>query len=301
MAITAAAQGAVIRVNESAVVETPRITLGEVAVIEAPPAQRARLAAVVVAYVPRGESGTDVAGETLREALSGVGFNLAELRMTGAVKTAVELKSSLALRAVSTAAARYLAAAAPKARFAVANVKLDFAPPKDFTPVVTAVRPGATAGPVRFDIADAADPSVALGHARARLEKSVPVLVARRALPGGCRISAGDIEIKFLPAESARGALSDAHEAIGRRTLVAVSRGGALSAAGMEEEPAIRRGDKVVLAVTRGKLTVSVNTRAQENGLVGDVVRLKKAHGRGEYLATVTGPARATPLSGGSR
>jgi flagella basal body P-ring formation protein FlgA len=95
--------------------------------------------------------------------------------------------------------------------------------------------------------------------------------------------------------------MSNAQEAIGRRTLMAVATGCALSAAYMEQEPAVRRGDQVVLAVTKGNLTVSVNTRAQEDGLLGDVVRLKEARGRGDYLATVTGPARATPLSGGER
>jgi len=298
----AAASGATVRLEESAVVEKARVTLGEIAFIEgAATAERARLAAVVVAYVPPERGAIEIRSETVRDTLDALGFNLAGIALTGAVSTRVEMESAGVLRAVARAAERHLRASAPRAHFALSDVALDFVPPEDFTPVATAVRPAAAAGPVRFDIADAADPTVTLGHARARLEKSVPAIVARRGLPGGRRIQPGDIEIAYVPAEAAAGVFTDASEVTGRRTAAAVPRGRPLTAACLEEEPAVERGEEVLLEVRRGALTVSKTTRARESGLVGDVVRLREVRGRGEYLATVTGRGRAVPLSGGGQ
>ncbi len=298
--MAAAAPAALIRLKETAVVDTPQVRLSEIAVIEGTgPVERARLGAVVVAYVHRDAASTEVRSDEVQEMLAAVGFNLTRITMAGSVATKVELASAGSHRTVSRAAERYLSAAAPGARFAVTALRLDFEPPDGFVPVVTAVRPAAAPGPVRFDVADAADPSVKVGHALANLEKSLPAVTARRSIAGGARISAGDVEIVYMPAGRASLAFRDASRVVGRRTVASLSQGEPLTPAHLEGEPAVRRGDEVVLAVEHKGLTVRLSARAQEDGMIGEVVRLRAARGRGEYLATVTGPGRARPIAGG--
>ena len=85
MALAPAAAGTVVRLSTRASVEGPRVTLGELAVIETPnPAKRARLACVVVDYLGEACARKNISSETVREALMGAGLNLAEIRISGA-------------------------------------------------------------------------------------------------------------------------------------------------------------------------------------------------------------------------
>jgi Flp pilus assembly protein CpaB len=72
---------------------------------------------------------------------------------------------------------------------------------------------------------------------------TVPQVVAVRALPAGAMLSADDLGVVRVPARyAARGAIGDAHAAIGRRTDVAIPAGAPLMTA------EIATGDRIAAA-----------------------------------------------------
>ncbi len=303
LAIATAAEAATVRVQPAAVAADAKITVADVAVIEEAGEDLSdRLAAIVVAHLPEGCDSREIRAESLREAIGAAGVNLTKVKVTGAVRCRVSLEASAGSerKALLAAVECYLRGAAPKARFSVADLEIDFEYTGDFTPVVTAVQPSAAAGPVRFDVADAADPSVKVGHLYADLSKSVPALVAKRRMVGGHKIVGDDLEVAYVSACEAPDFCSELSEVIGRRTLRTITAGEVLRAGSLENLNVIKRGDQVTFLVQTKSMTASVRTLALEDGAIGDVVRLRRLGQRREYLGRVIAPGRAEPLGGGA-
>lgn len=298
-----AAHGATVRLQEAAGVEGRKVTLGDVAIIETTsPRERARLASVVVDYLPSRCTAKLIESHAIEEALAGAGVDLSRVRVAGA--TSITVTSALAggnPTSLLDAAANYLAVVAPEGRWEVLDMELDFDAPQGFQPVVTAVLPAAAAGPVRFDVADVKAPLEKLGHAFANLTRSAGVVVAKRRLFAGRKLSADDVEIKYMPVEMTVDALGEAGDILGCRLLRGFKAGEVLRLDGVEGQPVINRGDTINLMVAGGGMTLSIKTVALERGAVGDVVRLKRTRDRRVYLAKVTGPGKAVPFDGGGR
>jgi flagella basal body P-ring formation protein FlgA len=302
LALATVAEAATVRVQPTAVAADAKVTVADVAVIEeAGEGLHERLAAIVVAYLPAGSTTREIRAESLREAIAAAGVNSSKVNLTGAVRCRVTVQgaASSGRGAFLTAIERYLRGAAPKARFSVADVEIDFEYKPDFVPVVTAVQPSAAVGPVRFDVADAADPSVKVGHLYAELSKSVPALVARRRMVGGHKVVGDDLEVAYVSAAEAPDFCSELSEVIGRRTLRTITAGEVLRAGCLENRTVIKRRDQVTFLVRTKSMTASVRTLALEDGAVGDVVRLRRLGQRREYLGRVIGPGKAEPLGGG--
>lgn len=300
--IAALAQAATLKMREETVAATARVTLADVAAIEdAPEALSEKLASIVVAYLPEGRQSGEVTAQSLAESLRAAGVNPATVNVTGAVRCLVKAgdPASLVRSDVLSAVRQYLRQTAPRARFEITDLRLDFESGDDFVPAVTAVRPSAAAGPVRFDVADAADTSRTLGHAYAVLSKSVPALVAKRRLVGGHKVSAGDVEVTYVAASGTSDFYSDASEVTGRRVLFTIAPGEPLRLESLESQTVIERGDEVLFLVQTPGMTASVRTVALEDGAVGDIVRLRRLGQRREYLARVVSPGKAEPLGGG--
>lgn len=318
MGAAAAAAPVEVRVNEVSVVESARITVGDVATVAAGrPAEGAELAAAVIGWVPEGADSITLRSNTLERALSGAGFNTAAVKITGfsefVVKRAEPVTGGSA-GGIMAAVRSYLDAASPFARFTASGLELDFDARGGLRPVVTAVRPAAEAGEVRFDIADAADPDTVVGHAFATLSESVCRVRVRRRVPGGRVLTLEDIEIDYVSAAEGANAFGDTSEVIGRRALFALSEGQAVTEECLRKETVVKRGDRVMLEMATGGLTVSVKTEALEKGAVGEIIRLvqQKVGGDGRkarrspgagarYLARVVGAGRAVPVDGGGQ
>ncbi len=301
--MTAPAHAALVRVSDAACVTSPKVTLADVASIEtAVDSERASLSAVVVAWLPRGESSAEVTADAVRSSLSGAGFNLARITISGASSSCVTLADPAAAPEARLRAAimARLQSADPAARFSLTGLSADFDLSELASPVVLSVRPALAAGPVRFDLADAANPSRIVGHAFATLSRSATVVVAARRILAGHRISPADLRLENLPLSGASGCILDLSDVVGRRCFSTVAVGRPILQSALEAPEAVKRGDVINFAVSGKGLSVSLKTIALEAGAVGDVIRLKRPKGRVEYLAKITGPARAVPLEGGA-
>ncbi|MCD6405440.1 MAG: flagellar basal body P-ring formation protein FlgA [Planctomycetes bacterium] len=310
-ALATAAGAATVRLRQSAEVASARVTLGDIAVIETTDAaQRMELAQLVVACIPTGRSSMDVRSEAVSDALEAAGLNLARVRIAGAVKSRASLAEDICNdAAVMAGARRHLAAIAPGVRYMLSGFELDFKPAENLVPVVTALRPRLAAGPVRFDVADACDPSKVVGHIFATLSRLTKVVKTTRAVSGGHILTPGDVETVFVSEGEIRGCFESLSQVVGGRVLWALGEGETLRAGCIRGEDVVKRGDPVRLEVTVGQMQVCMKTEALEHGTVGDIVRLREmpAAGRSraarrrlrEYIAKVTGPGRAVPFDGG--
>jgi pilus assembly protein CpaB len=84
---------------------------------------------------------------------------------------------------------------------------------------------------------------------RAQLGPAVPVVVARRALPAGRTVRAGDLALRRIPARYAPGGAAASPELlVGRRLAAGVPAGGALTyeQVAVARGPALRRGERAV-------------------------------------------------------
>lgn len=303
MLAAATAHGATVRLREAADVDGRKVTLGDVAIIETTsPRERARLASVVVDYLPRRCTSRLIKSHAIEEALAGAGVDLSRVRVVGA--TSITVTSAHAPGgpvSLIDAAANYLAVVAPEGRWEVLDMELDFDVPQGFQPVVTAVLPAAAAGPVRFDVADAKAPLEKLGHAFASLARRVRVVVARKRLFAGRKLSADDVEVKYMPVEMAADAFGGAEDIVGCRLRRGFKAGEILRVDSVVGQPVINHGDTVNLMIAAGGMALSVKTVAIERGALGDVVRLKRTGSHRVYLAKVTGPGKAVLIDGGER
>jgi len=293
---------ATVRMADAVSVEGAKVTLGDVASIETMnDSERARLAAVVVAYVPAGGSTVRVTSDSVRAALSGAGVNLAGVNIAGAASSTVKRggAQTAAEPLVMSAIEGFLGGLGAKACYQVTGVRLDFTPPKDFRPVVIEAKPRDISNAGAFTVADAKDPGKALGRAFAVIRKSVPVVVAARRMFAGHLITAADVTLEYLPEAEAAGAVNAVADAIGRRTAVTAPQGAMLAAAQLQSEDVIKRGDDVVFLLEKGAMTLSIKATALQNGAVGDVIRLRRGREKAELLGRVAAAGRVVPIAAG--
>ncbi len=152
----------------------------------------------------------------------------------------------------------------------------------------------------RTHVRIAADPSAgAAGWAMLFVAHYDSVGVARRDLSSGERIAAGDVGTAWLDVTTFRGRPLD------RATLERlrageqyfasqpIARGNVLRADDIRPPFAADTGETVTLTYRRGPIHLTVNCRAREPGVAGDVVRLYSDATRTTYKARLTGPGTA--------
>ena len=290
---------AVVTMSDAAAVSCARVTLSDVATVDAPsPAERSRLSSVVVAYLSCETDEVLVDSETVRGALSGVGVNLAEVSICGAATSKVtraDNSRSLLVGAIE----RYVSSRFPKDSPGISGIVFDFKPVAGLSPVVTSAEPSSLEGRVRFAIADVREDSKTVGHVWADVARKVPVVVARRRVSAGRVIEFGDVAVEHRDASEGAAGVASLAEAVGRRVVSTIEPGSVLSGDSLISLDVVKRGDEVALEYTRDGLVISMRLRALENAAVGDVVRLKRQGERGEHLGRITGPGMAVPALGG--
>ncbi len=114
--------------------------------------------------------------------------------------------------------------------------------------------------------------------ARAHVTATRDVVVARRRIAAGQRVSPEDLELQQWPAGRVpRGALGDPDEAEGQRARRAIAAGAALVGGRLEPVPDVERGQRVKIRLVQGALTIETHGTAQEGGVVGEWIRVRSA------------------------
>ena len=127
-----------------------------------------------------------------------------------------------------------------------------------------------------------------------------PVVVAVRPLNRGQVIRAGDLALQPRTFKQVGDiGLTRVEPLVGQRARRFIDRGRRLGPRDIEPVPLVKRGDLAEVIVQRGNLRIQCVAKVLEEGGYGDVIELRRANTRSTFLAIVTGPGRVElPPSG---
>lgn len=112
------------------------------------------------------------------------------------------------------------------------------------------------------------------------LEGQAKTPTLRANLPRGAMVTADDVEL--APAELERlpsGAVTRPSDLVGKRLIQPTNAGQPIQARALEVPPTIERGASVRVVLVSQGLRIARTAVAQENGNVGDTIRLKSSDG----------------------
>lgn len=127
---------------------------------------------------------------------------------------------------------------------------------------------------------------------RVRVQVFAPALLARRAVPPGQVLEADDLQIAEIDlTANPRAPLRDAALAVGRVVRIGLGAGQPVAAENLRLPLVVRRGAPVEVTATVGQVSATSAGTAEQDGAVGDLVRVKMPGGR-MVQAKVTGEGR---------
>ena len=129
---------------------------------------------------------------------------------------------------------------------------------------------------------------------RVNVVVEAPVLVAYRGLARGGVITADDLRIEVRRIDSLRsGYVSDFAQAVGMVASRHIRAGAALTPRMLNAQRLVRRGERVIMLISSGAMTVRASGKSLSDGVMGQVIDLRNARtgkrvsGRVNGLGTV--------------
>ena len=89
--------------------------------------------------------------------------------------------------------------------------------------------------------------------------------------------------------------LRDLKDLEAQRMTRSVRPGQIICRSDLEPRPAVSRGERVVVQYHRGQVSLRSIARAEEDGRLGDVIKVRNTDSRGSYLARVVGDREVVP------
>lgn len=117
-------------------------------------------------------------------------------------------------------------------------------------------------------------------------------LVLKRTIPAGQRVLAEDFEARLVDASFAKEAPAPAEEVIDRLAARHLAAGTALYPSDLKREDAVKRGQIVKLSAGGDEFEILVTAMAEQNGRVGDVIKVKNQDSGKILSAVVSGNAQ---------
>lgn len=122
----------------------------------------------------------------------------------------------------------------------------------------------------------------------ANVKVLAPVAVARRALPRGVMLQAGDLEmIETDIASLTAGYVDTVQEAAGKQLKTALTKGSIVSPRQLEQPRLVRRGERVTISARTGGIDIRMEGKALADGIHGERIRVQNLGSRRVIDATV--------------
>lgn len=319
-------QAAIIRFYESAEVDAPVVTLGDVADIrDNNPERVARLEKITLMPAPSVGNSEQIGFATIRSRLQAQGVNLARIEFSGnsviRVTAFGRREGSLGSNGQSTDAVSN-----GKVRRAERNLKkaigqylrsrasgpgqfeLSVRIPEEHVPQILAADPSRLrieGGKPPWDepqtflvrISDQAGMKQSIQVAcRIAPHPRVPAL--RHAVPRGHVLKRGDLTLRQV--DNPRDAVTRLEDVLGRETKRTLRRGDTIARDDIREVPLIRSNDIVTVYARSGGIVVRRQLKARADGAKGDTVKLVTLDGRETVLGRVVGFHEAEVIGAGS-
>lgn len=123
-----------------------------------------------------------------------------------------------------------------------------------------------------------------------RVDSERRVVVTRRSLRRGTILTAADLMVEPRSASELSGAsLSELDLAVGKRLRRSLAAGATVSSDHLDLPPAVRRGQRVKLELQHGRLRIEGFGRAQQDGRLGDWIRVRNLTSKREVTGLVAG------------
>lgn len=124
-----------------------------------------------------------------------------------------------------------------------------------------------------------------------RNEQLVPV--AKRAMNAGERFAAEDTKTEWREISFFMDSAPNEKEMLGKRLKQSLRVGDVILSNMLEREKSVLRGEPVQVIVKNSGWSVSLLATAEQDGVIGDRIRLKNNKSNKEIVATITGKAEA--------
>lgn len=113
--------------------------------------------------------------------------------------------------------------------------------------------------------------------------------VARRQINIGERIQPEDYQMAEREVTFSRDAIPSESDLVGRKAKVGIAAQDILLMGQLEREKALRRGDQVKLALSEGPWEITMMGVAEQDGFIGDTVKVRNPKSNQVVVATITG------------
>lgn len=283
-----------IALSSEVLVEGERVALGELGALEG---DARRFASLDLGPAPAPGATRRLAGAAILRQLRAAGLDAAQVRY----KIPAWIRVERASQQVSDEALRdeVRRALAERLRPGESIRAIDVARGVRIPPGPYRVRAGALPErrgtgifPLSLEIVQGGD-VVAHVPVRVTLARAERVVVARRALPRGARVEPEDVALELRSLAPSDGdVLLSLHDAVGKRTRMAVAAGERLRLRYLERPPAVRRGELVRAFIERPGLEVSLAVEALETAAAGEPVRIRNPASGRELSGRVTEDGR---------
>ncbi|HTY13739.1 MAG TPA: flagellar basal body P-ring formation chaperone FlgA [Candidatus Omnitrophota bacterium] len=125
----------------------------------------------------------------------------------------------------------------------------------------------------------------------ARIEVYKDVVVSTAVIPRGKEISADDLDIKTQDISAYQGkCFASADEVAGKITKSLVQKNSVILDWMVKDEPLVSRGSPVKIRAAGENVLVEADGTALEDGMLGDLIPVRRDDSREELKAKVTGP-----------
>jgi len=278
------------------------VLLGDIAAVRGPGERADRLYAVKVGRAPLPGKERSYTLAEVRSAVAAAGLDTEGISFTGEPRVRVWAEAQTIESEPLVAAARQALEELASQQDGV-EVELDF----PNLPAPALIRPGEYKLSVELP-PDALQPGPRTLHVRlvrgderladvsisARVRVFRTVVVAARRIETNDVVEARDLrrERREITGTSGDG-LTDPARILGQRARQPVAQGKTLDERLFEPAPVIRKGDRVLVNVTRGSLTIRAEAQALSDAPNGQNVRLKLIDNNAEVLARASGPGQA--------
>ena len=131
--------------------------------------------------------------------------------------------------------------------------------------------------------------TVESGVVRVHVDPERTVVVTRRALRMGAVLTASDLILEARPESTLpRGVTEDIADSVGRRLRQSLAAGRPVVSDHTEALPAVRRGQRVKLELSHGRLKIESFGRAQQDAEAGEWVRVRNGSTKRDVTGRVS-------------
>lgn len=295
----AAVNAATVSLRPEAQVRSAEVLLGDVASIQTKDASlAARLKAVRLGQSPWPGYSSSISAGHVALMLKAAGLNPSQIALTGSPSVRVSRAARVVPSEEIAEAARAAVEAAwdgaeriecevlrPPAPVKVSEGEVEIIP-------APGLRPRAGVVPVTVDI---------LVDGKRERQTSVtvrvkvfsPVVTLVRAVARGQVLEAADLTVEERDlAGSSSSVVTDVNAAVGQRTMRPLPAGAVLRQSDLQVVPLVHRSSTVTILASRGRVTVRSSGQALEDGVFGQVIKVRPEHSREPVSARVSGEGR---------